>query len=271
MSWVEPSRAGDRSASEGTCGHGDAPHESSDGTVTKLTEHRSACEMFRVSLGVYVLDVMDVEDRSTVDEHLASCPACLAELAELEMLPALLGTIDEDQIADLLNSDRAPSPAAAETLVTEVRAHRARSRRYLALAAVAAVMALIAGPTITVAVMGPRDTPVVTSVPLNAFTKSESATNTRTGTAATVSLLSREWGTKVNLKIRNVPGGRVCELRAVHPDGTHEVVASWRVRPEGYSGSETLTVDGSIATDLSSISGFAVDTNRGERLVTVRA
>jgi hypothetical protein len=237
-----------------------------------MTEHRSACEMFRVSLGVYVLDALDAEGRSMVDEHLADCPACLAELADLEMLPALLGTIDQDQIADLLSSNRAPASGAAETLITEVRARRARTRRQLALAAVAVIVALVAGPAIAVTVVGSNANPGATiGAPPTKFDKSNSAIDAETGTDATILLASREWGTKVNLKIGNVPGGRVCELRAIHPDGTHEVVARWRVRPQGYQGSETLTVDGAVATDLSGISKFAVVTNRGERLVTVAA
>jgi hypothetical protein len=224
--------------------------------------------MARVSLGVYVLGAIDGEDWSTVDEHLDSCPGCMAELADLEALPALLATIDDDQIADLLRSEPlpAPSPGLADALVADVRTHRSRSRRQLALAAVAAVVALIAGPTIAVGVVD-NDTPS----PTDTFAQSISATDPQTGANATVSLASREWGTKVRLNMGDVSGGKICELRAIHSDGTSEVVASWRVRPQGYSGADKLTVEGSLATDTSDISRFDVVTTSGERLVEVTA
>ena len=233
-----------------------------------MTGHSSTCDLARVSLGVYVLGAMDVEDRSMVDEHLDSCPGCMAELADLEILPAFLATVDDDQIADLLHRDRVPtpSPAVAEALVTKVRTHRARSRRHLALAAVAAVVALIAGPTIAAGLVRSNN-----PAPPATFAESVSATDPGTGTKATVSLASLGWGTKVSLNIGNVAGGNVCELRAVHADGTSEVVASWRVRPQGYTGSETLTVEGSLATDRSDISRFDVVTASGARLVEVAA
>jgi hypothetical protein len=71
------------------------------------------------------------------------------------------------------------------------------------------------------------------------------------------------------LEIGNISGGKVCHVRAIHPGGSAEFVASWRVRPEGYTGSQKMTVDGSIATAFSDIEAFDVVTTSGQRLVKV--
>jgi hypothetical protein len=222
-----------------------------------------------VSLGVYVLDALEPDDRHAVDEHLSDCVQCLTELSELEELPALLATIDCDQIEDLLDPDPTePSPALAQGLVKDIAAYRARSRTRTLFAAAAAFVLLLAGPVVTALVV--RDSGAA-STDSQAFAQSISTTDPNTGTNATVALASREWGTRVRMQVGHVPGGNVCELLAIRRDGDSEVVASWRVRPAGYMGTETLTVDGSVATNLGDIDRFEVVTTGGRRLVEVAA
>ena len=58
-------------------------------------------------LGAYVLDALDPEERHRVEEHIAACPACAAELAEFRSLPALLDRVRPE---DLEPVSVAPSP-----------------------------------------------------------------------------------------------------------------------------------------------------------------
>jgi hypothetical protein len=51
------------------------------------------CAEARLSLGVYVLGIIDDRERELLDAHLATCPACQAELAELAGLPAMLALV----------------------------------------------------------------------------------------------------------------------------------------------------------------------------------
>ena len=49
-------------------------------------------------LGAYVLEALDATDTRTVQEHLCDCWACRAELAELAVLPELLGRVTADEV-----------------------------------------------------------------------------------------------------------------------------------------------------------------------------
>ncbi len=68
------------------------------------------CAEVRLALGVYVIGVIDPGERALVDQHLAACPKCRAELAGLAGLPAWLGslTLDEAEAAEPRRGPRRP-------------------------------------------------------------------------------------------------------------------------------------------------------------------
>ena len=78
------------------------------------------CAEVRTSLGVYVVGAIEPAERARLESHLEGCPACRDELAGLAGLPALLGRVDQEQLAqvagpppDLLDSLPPPrSPRA---------------------------------------------------------------------------------------------------------------------------------------------------------------
>jgi len=91
----------------------------------------AGCADVRQALGVYVIGAADAAERACVGQHLAVCPQCRAELAGLERLPALLGTVTLEEV------ERAPAQQPAEppperllnSILTEVsRQRRARQR-----------------------------------------------------------------------------------------------------------------------------------------------
>lgn len=67
----------------------------------------------RELLGAYALGAVDPDERRRVEAHLAECPACRAELAELRAAASAL---------PLLASERAPSPALRNRLIAQVQA-----------------------------------------------------------------------------------------------------------------------------------------------------
>jgi anti-sigma factor RsiW len=50
----------------------------------------TGCTRIRPELGVYVLGAISPADRAMVERHLATCPRCRDEVAELAGIPALL-------------------------------------------------------------------------------------------------------------------------------------------------------------------------------------
>jgi hypothetical protein len=97
----------------------------------------------------YVLGALSPQDRRRYEEHLASCPACRATVAELAGLPGLLAQLPAEDAARLFGEvapdtelDLRPPP----TLLGPVRrAQLARRRLALGLAAAAAAVVLFVG------------------------------------------------------------------------------------------------------------------------------
>ena len=98
----------------------------------------SACDDVRMSLGVYALGALDAEETALVESHLATCPDCRAELAELTGLTALLGRVSEEDIAQAAS----PPEAVLDRLIAASARRHKINRLVFGLAAslVAAVL-----------------------------------------------------------------------------------------------------------------------------------
>jgi len=107
-------------------------------------------------VGAYSMGLLEEQDKRAFEDHLAGCPACAAELAELSPMAALLRGVE-------------PSDAArgepAEAQVTELIRRRARQQRHrrrwqVALGAAAGIVLIGGGIGVGVAASpqhaGPR-------------------------------------------------------------------------------------------------------------------
>ncbi len=101
-------------------------------------------------LGVYALDALEDDERQLVDEHLATCPRCRAELAAHREVAALLGNSASDvpaaapdELWDRISASLQDEPPVLSPL------HVPSSRRRLALlvplGAIAAALVLVVG------------------------------------------------------------------------------------------------------------------------------
>ena len=90
-------------------------------------------------LGVYALDALDAQERQEVDDHLASCPRCRAELAAHREVAALLGNpvgdapaIAPEDVWDRIASSLQDEPPARSPLARrglQRRSHLVRAAR----------------------------------------------------------------------------------------------------------------------------------------------
>jgi Anti-sigma-K factor rskA/Putative zinc-finger len=80
----------------------------------------TACERCHERLGGYVLDALEPDEAAAVSRHLASCPDCRSEHAQLADIPALL---------DLLGSADTPPETPPRELEESVLDQFARERR----------------------------------------------------------------------------------------------------------------------------------------------
>ncbi len=171
-----------------------------------------------VHLGVYALGAADTAERMLVESHLASCPACRAELARLEPLPRLLARVP----AHLVRADPPPArPKRARVIAagsTPARRVRASAGRWRAAAAVAAAAALGAAGGIWIAQPAPN--PASAGVTL-------SGANPVTHVRVTVTLTGTSWGTSIRLLAWGLPLNQPCRLIVRSHGGRTEVAGAW--------------------------------------------
>jgi anti-sigma factor RsiW len=209
------------------------------------------CHETTQSLGAYVLKSLDVDERAVIDAHLLDCPACAAELAELEELPQFLDrlTID-DVVAPIIEPPADLFDRVAAAARRETERHRLRSRWKL-LSAVAAAVIVIA-----------------VAVGFGVQGNSHQAPATFAASAGTthmsVTVNGRASGTDLMVSVDGLPVDEQCKLVAVSRAGAWETAGSWVAT---YSG--TAKVTGSTTIPRGQLVKFVLLGTDGHVLVTV--
>jgi Putative zinc-finger len=186
-------------------------------------------------VGAYALGLLEAADRQAFEEHLAGCPACAAELAELSGMKGLLTGIDPVE---------APAGEPAQAEVTDLVRRRAESQRrrvrwQSVLAAAAAVVLLVVGVGVGLATA--PGSPAPTTQPLATLTVHQNATavgtNPRTGVSGVAGLVSKPFGTQVTVNLK-MKGPLECQLVAVSKTGERTVIATWFVPPVDFGSAQ---------------------------------
>ncbi|BAJ27664.1 MULTISPECIES: zf-HC2 domain-containing protein [Kitasatospora] len=202
-------------------------------------------------LGAHLLGVLEPDRAARFADHLAHCPRCAAEAADLAPATALLAELAADADPSAAPSAAPTESAGEERLLARVAGERRRARvRRLVLAAVAAVLAL-GGPAVTWAAL---DGGPAAPVAAQRF----GATDPATGVSAAVGVDPAAWGSRITLDLSHVPGPRTCELVAVGTDGTRQTVTTWTVPPTGYGATTDLRTGGGSGLAPGAISRFEV-------------
>ena len=217
-------------------------------------------------VGAYSMGLLEEQDRRAFEDHLAGCPACAAELAELSPMAALLRGVE-------------PSDAArgepAEAQVTELIRRRARQQRHrrrwqVALGAAAGIVLIGGGIGVGVAASPQHAGPPAQGAVLTG--QLHSATDPGTGATGTVGLLAKAWGTQVTLDLSKVHGPVECELIAVSRTGERRVVMGWRVPApgDGVPGHPAhLVIQGGTSIPRNDLARVDVDVVNGRTLVSI--
>ena len=220
-----------------------------------------SCAERRLALGAYVVGALDDADRAEVEDHLAECSECRAELASLAILPNALHLLRGAGGAIDPMGEGGPAGSVLER--TMARLKRVRRRRRLRLRLVAAIAAL------SIAALGTTVAVLVASRPASSSSASAvlslSGHDPGSGVTASVELYSQPWGASTHLRVSGVSPGDRCELVVVGRDGSQEVAATWSV---GYSGAVEL--DGATGFAPGEISSLVIVTVSGVRLLTLQ-
>jgi hypothetical protein len=227
-------------------------------------------------VGAYSMGLLEERDRREFEDHLAGCPACAAEVAELSPMAALLkgvelGSAEPDGAGGEPAAGREPGGGdVTELLRRRARQQRRRRRWQVALGAAAGIVLIGGGIGVGIAAApqnGPPPAP-----PLALTGQLHSATDRGTGVAGTVGLVAKAWGTQVTLDLSKVHGPAECELIAVSRTGERRVVMGWLVTTpgDGVPGHPAhLVIRGGTSIPRSDLSRVDVDVVNGRTLVSI--
>ncbi|MEU1476639.1 zf-HC2 domain-containing protein [Streptomyces sp. NPDC001668] len=204
-------------------------------------------------VGAYALGVLDEAEAFRFEDHLMECPKCAAHVTEF-------GPVTRQMMLYRRATPRAvhpmaqPGPQLLNRLLGEVASrHRARRRRLL-YAVAASVVLTVGGSTLAMTAAGDTER-----------TASVEATDARSGVWAQVTTEDEDWGTQVELKVKDESGPRACHLVAISRDGKEETVTGWNA---GHAtGDDTMM--GSSTFHADQIDRYEVRTTGGEHLVTL--
>lgn len=170
-----------------------------------VDRHREVREL----LGAYVLGQLGDRDRAPVEEHLADCAACRAELSELRPIAAALSGLDPT-----LTAQADPPVDLGDRVVQRIQTRRqaairrTRIRRGAGALLVAASIAVAFG--IGTWWSGPRNDPPVVAVALRQVAP---------GVEADAGLVKHTWGTELKLEATGLVDGASYSVTFVRDDG----------------------------------------------------
>ncbi|TQN45773.1 putative zinc finger protein [Humibacillus xanthopallidus] len=188
-----------------------------------------------VLLGGYLLGGLSDADHSAFTEHLRTCAACQAELGQVSGLPRLLalaGPAGGPHLSPDAEGDAAAAPSVSDDeelprlLSAVARRRQTRRRWFTAVAAAAAAVLFGAGLW-----LGPR----LTAPPELPTTHVVAAPAPGSSVRVDVALVTRGWGTQLDLDCEDMPTSGQLTLYVIDRKGGSTAAASWRGTPTGYS------------------------------------
>jgi hypothetical protein len=209
------------------------------------------CSDATVALGAYVVGALDHNERVELEAHLAHCPMCRDELAELAPLPGLLSRLTPDEA---VSDPPVVNDAMLDRLLSAADRERRHASRARWLAAAAAVVVLAAGTTGAVVATGGASSPhwqqtvAAASGPVH----------------ISVKLADQANGTRLDMSMSGVAQGERCSLVAIGRTGRTEEAGWWEASYEG-----TAHVTGTTSIARKDLSQLKVVTDEGKTLVVV--
>ncbi|WFE50679.1 MULTISPECIES: zf-HC2 domain-containing protein [unclassified Micromonospora] len=197
------------------------------------------CE-FAYDDGAYVLGALAPAERAAYERHLSGCASCRESVAEIAVLPGLLGRLDPAGLEQILPP---PAPPRVPALLDEARRRRRRQRsadrrRYALTTLAAAGLALVVG--VGTAAVLPRPVappPGAQSTPGPQVSMVAMRPVAQAGPVhADIGLVGTKWGTRVTMRCgydARTSYGKAYPFRLVArgPNGATEQIGSWLAAP----------------------------------------
>jgi predicted anti-sigma-YlaC factor YlaD len=222
----------------------------------------------RELLGAYVLEVLDADERQTVDAHLASCAECRQDLSSMQELKASLGEVPPEAFLSGPPEDGDLLLQRTLRAVRSEQSRASRSRLVLAAASVVAVLAVAVAGGVLVgrqASTGAVALPEPSASATPAGTRTVSAADAKTGVRLAATIRPAAGWVRVHAETMGIKAGERCQLVVVDRSGTSVVAGSWLVSPQGAING--TSVDGSALVPAEDVAAVQIVTFDGEKLV----
>lgn len=225
----------------------------------------------RSQLGAYALGALEPDEIREVDEHLATCPECRAEVAELEEMKEFLGEVPPEAFLEgppsdgdlLLQRTLREVRTTATATVTPAAAPPAKRRsRWLA---VAAAVVVVAGALAGGVVIG-RQSVDQTDVPV-AGSRQVTATDTTTGATMATTVEPRAGWSWVQVQIKGLKAGAECQMLVTDKAGKAWVAGTWKVS-EKSARENNSRFEGGVLVPIDQVRSVQVRTLQGQNVVT---
>ncbi|HEX3589418.1 MAG TPA: zf-HC2 domain-containing protein [Pseudonocardiaceae bacterium] len=208
----------------------------------------STCDGVADSLGAYVLGALDEQETADVEAHLADCPDCAAEVAELSAMRDVLGKVPPEAFLD----GPADDVLLQRTLRQVHAAKRTGTRNRNLVVAGVAVLAVAAALGGGVVLGKATEPPAPAALPAATGPNVLGTIHLRgagQGAQLDVTVTPAGGWVKLNAWVAGIPTGQRCRLVVVTSSGQTEVAGSWLVsrRADGHG----ITLDGAalVAAD----------------------
>jgi len=230
------------------------------------------CERDVTVLAVHALGVLDLDERFPVDEHLAACERCRAELDALTEVRGVLDLIPPEAWLDEPPEDgdlmlrRTLRAARAE------QSGRGLSRRLAAAAAAVAVAVatggiLVGRVTAPAAPAGSLTTVAAAPAPPAPGSRVGACVDATTGARMPVQVEPAGGWVRITAAVTGIPAGQRCRLVVDGRDGRHEVAGSWLVSPKAVVNGTVLS--GAALVAPQNVAAVHVENTDGEQFVSV--
>ncbi|MFD7656546.1 anti-sigma factor family protein [Actinosynnema sp. NPDC059797] len=188
-----------------------------------------------VALGAYLLGSLDPAERAGFERHVPGCATCRREMVRLAPLPGLLGQVRLEDL-ELPFDDPEPEPALWPLPAGPEPAAARRWPRPAVLVGAAALVLVLLGAVLLVPRLLEDDPAGVTW----------QATNSSSGAAADIELVTKSWGTELWMTLRDLPEDARCALVVHDRAGRTEIGGWWGTdhpEDERIPGSTSFRVD----------------------------
>jgi anti-sigma factor RsiW len=223
----------------------------------------------RTQLGAYALGALEPGEVAEVDEHLATCAECRAELAELEEMKDFLGEVPPEAFLEgppeggdlllqrTLREVRETSPEP----VVQVPAKR-RSSRWLM---VAAALVVVGGALGGGVALGRSTAPPQATEPAAGY-KEVTAIDTSTGAKMATTVEPRTGWSWVQVQVTGLTAGDQCQLLVTDSAGKTWTAGSWVVSEKAAKNGSTF--GGGVLVPLDKVHSVEIRTVQGRHVVT---